>query len=78
MNYEELIETVSEIVENIKIYKKDLTLVYVLDVKNHKQMNEELFYKSNHSTAIFEPNDEFEVQIGGITVKFVKPTKEEE
>ena len=73
MNYEELITTVSHIVENEAIHKKGLTLLYILDEKNHKQMNEELFYRSNDIQAIFTPSDEFEVTLGGVLVKFVKP-----
>jgi len=72
MNYEELIETISAMVENEKIYKKGLIIVYELDEKNHKQMNEELFYKSN-PTDRFKQSDEFEVEMGGIIVRFVKP-----
>ena len=53
MNYEELIQTISAIVESGAIYKKGLTLVYELDEKNHRQMNEQLFYKSNPVTAKF-------------------------
>lgn len=73
MNYEELIETISLMVENEKIFKKGLTLVYELDELNHKQMNEELFYKSNPSNLKLIKTDEFEVELGGILVKFVKP-----
>lgn len=78
MNYEELIETVSLMVENEKIYKKGLTIVYELDEINHKQMNEQLFYKSNPPTAKFTKTHEFEVEMGGIIVKFVKPKIETE
>ncbi len=77
MDYSQLIETVSLMVENEKIYKKGLTLVYVLTDKNHKQMNEQLFYKSNPATVKFVPVDEFEVEVEGIIVKFVKPNTEE-
>lgn len=72
MNYEQLIETVSTIVANEKINKTGLTLVYTLNEKNHKQMNEQLFFKSNPATAVFEPSDEFELEIGGIVIRFVK------
>ncbi len=75
MRYENLIETVSEIVENEKIYKTGLILSYELSEKNHKQMNEELFYKSNPITATFEHTDTFEVEIGGIIVRFIKEIK---
>ena len=72
MNYEELITTISLLVENEKIYKTGLTLVYELDDKNHKQMNQHLYYKANQSMSGFVANDEFEILLGGILVKFVK------
>ena len=72
MKYEELIETISEIVSNEKINKNKLTLVYELGEKNHRQMNEFLFYKSNPIEAKLKLTDEFEVELGGILIKFVK------
>jgi len=72
MKYEQIIETVSLIVENEKIYKKGLTLVYELDVKNHREMNEFLFYKANPTGDSFTPSEEFEITLGGILVKFIR------
>jgi hypothetical protein len=72
MNYDHLIETVSLIVENPKIVKEGLTLVYELESKNHRKMNEHLFYMSNSNGTPFVPSEEFEVEIGGIVVKFIK------
>ena len=72
MNYNELIESVSEIVNNDNIYKIGLTLVYELDALNHKKMDEHLFYKSNPHSNNFKHSETFEVEIGGILVKFVK------
>jgi hypothetical protein len=72
MNYNELIESVSEIVNNDNIYKIGLTLVYELDALNHKKMDEHLFYKSNPDSNNFKHIETFEVEIGGILVKFVK------
>lgn len=77
MNYEELIETLSTIVENDKIHKKGLMLTYVLEDYNHLKMNEHLFYKSNPISVIFKPSDVFEVEIEGILVRFVKQPKED-
>ena len=75
MTYEQLIETVSLIVENEKIYKTGMTIVYELTELNHKQMNEQLFYKSNPPSAKFTKTEEFEVELGGIIIKFVKEKK---
>lgn len=72
MTYEQLIETVSLIVENEKIQKNGLTLTYELDEKSHNDINHALFLKSNPYSTKFEPSDEFEVMLGGILVKFKK------
>jgi hypothetical protein len=74
MTYDELIETISLIVENEKIQKNGLTLTYELNERNHKTLHEQLFYKSNPSDATFIPVNEFDVELGGILVKFVKET----
>lgn len=78
MNYDHLIQTISAIVESEKIEKEGLSLVYELEPKNHKKMNEHLFYKSNPNASDFTPSDEFEVELGGILVKFIKrkPTED--
>lgn len=76
MTYENLIKTVSEIVENENIDKDGLSLIYHLNEKNHKKMNETLFYKSNPLSNKFTPTEEFEVEIGGILVKFLKKLEE--
>jgi hypothetical protein len=72
MTYEQLIETISEILENEKINKKGLSLIYELEPKKHKTFNEILFYKTNPPTVNPVLTDEFEVEIGGILVKFIK------
>jgi hypothetical protein len=76
MDYNKLIKTVSEIFENENIQKNGLILTYQLTPKNHKAMTEELFYKSNPPSATCVYTDEFEVEIGGILVKFVKKIEE--
>ena len=77
MDYEKLIESVSEILENDKIYKQGLTLTYELNAENHKRFNEQLFFKTNMGGTV-EYTDEYLVEIGGITIKFVKPKITEE
>lgn len=72
MNYSELIDTISEIVNNEKIYKNGLILTYELSEENHKKMDEHLFYKANPGGADFIHRDIVEVEIGGITIKFLK------
>jgi hypothetical protein len=73
MTYEKLIQTISEMVNNDLIYKKGLTLNYEVDKNIHRRLDEHFFYKSNDKDgAKFEPSDEFEVEMGGIIIKFIK------
>jgi len=72
MTYAQLIQTVSLIVENEKIEKRGLTLLYELPESDLRRINEELFYKANPFSVKFVPNDEFEVMLGNILVKFKK------
>lgn len=72
MKYEDLIATVSEIVENDNIHKPGLVLLYELDEKRHKEMDEHLFYKANPEDTEFVHKDVVEVEIGGVIVRFVK------
>jgi hypothetical protein len=72
MNYDKLIETVSELLENEKIEKNGLTLTYNLNPKAHLAMNLELLHKTQGMNTEFKPVDEFEVEIGGILIKFIK------
>lgn len=72
LDYEKLIETISEIVENEKIYKNGLMLLYTLPEKRHLQMNQHLFFKSNPADAKFIATDVFDLDVNGITIKFIK------
>jgi hypothetical protein len=72
MTYEELISTITSIVNDETIKKDGLFLTYVLDDTQHLAMNEELYIKTNGVIYGFEPSDEFEAQIGGILIKFIK------
>jgi hypothetical protein len=72
MTFDNLIETVSEILENDKINKNGLILTYELHPNAHLAMNLELQHKTHGVDAPFEPADEFEVEISGILVKFIK------
>jgi len=72
IKYETLIETLSEIVNNDKIYKVGLTLVYEIDVERHTKLDEHLYYKTNPEGTNFKPSDVVEIEIGGVGVKLVK------
>ena len=73
MKYNNLIETLSLIIENDKIYKKGLSLTYKLTPEEHVDMNEYLFYLNEENKGEeFIQVDEFEVEMGGILIKFIK------
>jgi hypothetical protein len=72
MNYEQLIKTVSEIVNNPEINKDGLSLTYELPSDVHQSINMEIFYTMNSMNVRFQPTDIFEVEVGGILIKFIK------
>ena len=77
MNYDKLIKTISEIINNDLIYKEGLSLTYTVDEHIHVKLDEHFFYKANTKKSTkFEPTDEFEVEMGGIIIKFVKNEEE--
>jgi len=72
MTYEQLIKTVSEIINNPNINSEGIGLTYELIGNIHEKINREIFYTMNSMNIIFTPIDIFEVEIGGILVKFIK------
>lgn len=77
ITYDTIIKTVSEIVNNELIYKEGLTLVYSLDERTHRKLNEHFYYKTKPEGIDpvkydndFEHTKEFEVNLGGIIIKF--------
>lgn len=72
MNYDELITTVSAIINNPEISKEGLTLTYELPDKIHRQINEDFFYKINAANMTPVQADVFEVEVEGIIIKFIK------
>ena len=77
MTYDELIDTITVIVNDKKIIKEGLTLIYELEETNHKKMDEHLFYMANPEGADFEHKDTVFVKFGDIKVKFIKKDLEE-
>lgn len=77
MKYDELINTISEIVNNKEIFKEGLTLTYELEEENHKKMDEHLFYMANPEGTDFEHKDTVFVKFGDIKVKFIKKDLED-
>lgn len=75
MKYEELISTITEIVENDKINKNGLILLYELPESELRGLNELLFYMDEGNKGLeFQPEDAFEVEMWGILIKFRKKT----
>lgn len=72
MTYSDLIDTIREIVDNDKIYKKNMMLVYELEEENHRKMDEHLFYTSDVREGEFNHRDIFDVVISDVTVRFIK------
>ena len=77
MKYDELIKTISEIVNNKEIFKEGLTLTYELEEDNHKKMDEHLFHMANPEGTGFEHKDTVFVKFGDIKVKFIKKDLED-
>lgn len=72
MNYDTLIQTVSEIVNNELIYTKGLVLVYNLEAEAHRKLSEHFYYKmSGAKNEQYDYTEEFDVEIGNIIIKFV-------
>ena len=71
MNYEILVQSVSEIINNDLINKVGLSLVYKLDAKLHGKLSEHFYYKLNGDDNNYEYTEEFEVELGGILIKFI-------
>tara|TARA_R110002096_G_scaffold303918_1_gene498859 strand:- start:398 stop:640 length:243 start_codon:yes stop_codon:yes gene_type:complete len=67
-DYNDIVETVSEIVNNDKICKDGLTLNYVISNHNHKKLDETLYYKMNPKGTDYKYTDIIEIEVGGITV----------
>lgn len=72
MDYEKIIATVSEVVNNDLIYKDGLTLLYELESNRHKQLDEELYIKMQGNLNGFEHQDLIEIEMGGVLLKFIK------
>jgi len=72
MRYEQVLLTIRNILENELIEKKGLTLIYQLDENDHKKLDEEVYIQINGHINEHEHSDVFEIELGGILVKFIK------
>tara|TARA_R110000796_G_scaffold18980_2_gene57138 strand:- start:7355 stop:7582 length:228 start_codon:yes stop_codon:yes gene_type:complete len=72
MNYDTIVETITQIINDDLIYKKGLVLEYRLDEKTHIKLNEHFYYKSNpDKDSTYEYTDEFEIEVDGVLIRFV-------
>jgi len=73
LNYQNLIEIASAITEAGDIVKEGLTLQYELGEKNHKKLDEDLFYRTNQNGGgEFSHQEIIEVSIGIVNFKIIK------
>jgi len=68
LKYDDIIRSVSEIVNNEMIFKENLALTYKVSKENIKKLNEHIFYKYNDVDAVCPQKDMVEIELGGITV----------
>lgn len=73
MTYDDLIISLSQIVDNEEIYKKGLVIEYKLNAINHRKMDEHLFFMGKNN-GDFEHRDIIEIEISGILVRLIKDT----
>ena len=68
LKYEDIIRSVSEIVNNELIFKENLAITYKVSNDNLKRLNEHIFYKYNPSDVVCPQKDMMEIEVGGVTV----------
>lgn len=72
MDYDTLIKTVSAIMADDKIEKKGLVLTYKLEESNLIALQEHFYRKFHGEEEPIIYIDTFEVEIGGLVVRFTK------
>lgn len=71
IKYKDILET-AEILNREKIYKKGLTLEFLIPETHHRKLEEELFYKTqNKDDAELVYSDIIELTVDGINFKFI-------
>lgn len=72
LTYDDIINTVSAMIENDKINKVGLTLHYAISEFNHKKLDEDLYYRANPKGADFQHRETIEITLGGIEIIVTK------
>lgn len=71
INIDKIAEIASIVSETDEFYKNGLVLVYYMDEKSHKKLDEHLFLKNGGEISNFEHGDEIEVEVNNIKFKFL-------
>lgn len=74
MNFEQLEDTLKGVLNEERINKDGLTMVYTLDSEIHSKLEEHIFFKNNPTAKKkdFNPTDEFEIDVEDFTILFLK------
>jgi len=72
LTLDDIIKTISVMVNNDDIIKEGLTLHYTIPEINHKKLDETLYYRSNPNGKDFEHRDVIEIELGGIDIFITK------
>jgi hypothetical protein len=72
LTYDDIIRTVSAIVEEGRIQKEGLTLQYEVSEFNHEKLDESFYYKTNPTGRDFQHQEVIEVNLAGIKVVITK------
>lgn len=71
MRYEDLINTLTEVVNNTIIVKNGLKLLYEVDAEIFSKLEEHVFY-SRQTSGEFQPSDGyFEIESDGVIIKVI-------
>lgn len=71
MSYEELIDTLTEIVNNQVIYKKGLKLVYELEAEHLRKLEEHIFYIRQIEGEFVPSDGMFEIESDGVIIQLI-------
>jgi hypothetical protein len=72
LTLDDIINTVSVLVESNKVTKEGLTLHYSIPEHNHLKLDETLYYKFDPNGKEFEHRDVIEIELGGINIIITK------
>ena len=71
MDYEKIVALATEITNNDKIDKNQLTVEYKMTADDHKDLDQRLFYRTNPANAEYIYQDVIEFDAGEFSFRFV-------